>query len=207
MQVSGIYQTMFCQLGQQPWLEDWQDSPWEVVYGGILVQNTSWANVAPSLQNLKRNFNFDPISILSIENDDLIQNIRPSGFYTRKSQTIKRVLEWASQYDFSIKEIHDLGSHRLRKELLSLVGIGPETADYIMMYAFERPGFICDRYSRRIFDWFGYQLPNGYDQAKQKVEQELQLNAKEWQNFHAMIVNSGKRIKTKEEFVNEFINC
>lgn len=206
MKIFDIYQTMFQQMGQQPWLEEWQECPWEVVYGGILVQNTSWSNVAPSLTNLKEHFQFDPEQILQISTDELIQNIRPSGFYTRKAQTIKNTLEWAQQYQFSIETIQNIERSKLRNELLALVGIGPETADYIMMYAFEQSGFIADKYSRRIFDWFGYQMPKGYAAAKREVEQNIELSDTEWKNFHAMIVNSGKKIKTKEEFVNEFIN-
>ena len=62
VQVKTIYQTMYARMGKQPWLEEWQETPWEVVYGGILVQNTSWRNVVPSLNNLKLNFNFKPTS-------------------------------------------------------------------------------------------------------------------------------------------------
>lgn len=206
MQISAIYDVMYQKMGEQPWLEEWQESPWEVIYGGILVQNTSWVNVAPSLMNLKKNFNFDPQQILELSTEALQKQIRPSGFYTRKAQTIQNVLMWAQQYQFSIEKIQKLTSTQLRSELLALVGIGPETADYLMMYAFGHAGFIADKYSQRIFEWFGHPLPIKYEQAKNEVEEVLDLTDAEWQNFHAMIVNSGKEIKSKEDFVNEYIN-
>lgn len=206
MEIPTIYKMMYQKMGKQPWLEEWQESPWEVVYGGILVQNTSWVNVAPSLMNLKNNFNFDPHRILRLSNEALQIQIRPSGFYTRKSQTIQNVLTWAQKYQFSIEKIGALPTLRLRKELLALVGIGPETAYYLMMYAFDHAGFIADKYSQRIFEWMGHPLPSKYEQAKKEVEAAINLTDEEWKNFHAMIVNSGKEIKTKEEFVNEYIN-
>ena len=88
VQVKTIYQTMYARMGKQPWLEEWQETPWEVVYGGILVQNTSWRNVVPSLNNLKLNFNFNPKLILELSDEELQQNVRPSGFYTRKAAAI-----------------------------------------------------------------------------------------------------------------------
>ncbi|MDV2910444.1 DNA-3-methyladenine glycosylase [Pediococcus acidilactici] len=192
VQVKTIYQTMYARMGKQPWLEEWQETPWEVVYGGILVQNTSWRNVVPSLNNLKLNFNFNPKLILELSDEELQQNVRPSGFYTRKAATIKNILQWAKGYDFSVSRIQNLTSSQLRAELLALHGIGPETADYVMMYAFEHAGFIADKYSRRLFERMGCPLPKGYEAAKKMVEAELDLSPEQWKNFHAMIVNDGK---------------
>jgi endonuclease-3 related protein len=206
MKATEIYDVLYRKMAQQPWLEEWQESVWEIVYGGILVQNTSWANVAPSLMNLKRNFNFNPQAILALSENELQDQIRPSGFYTRKSQTIQNVLRWASSYHFSLATIRQLPAPQLRSKLLGLTGIGPETADYLMMYAFDHAGFITDKYSRRIFEWGGDPLPTNYDRAKLKVESELTLSDAEWRNFHAMIVNAGKIIKTQAEFEQEFLN-
>ncbi|ANZ69490.1 endonuclease III domain-containing protein [Pediococcus claussenii] len=200
MKVGEAFNLMETKMGPQPWLEDWRESPWEIVFGGVLVQNTTWRNVEPSLNNLKERTGFDPNKLLQLTTIELQNLVRPSGFYTRKAQTLRNVSEWAAGHHFSVAEIKSSNQAKIRSELLNLSGIGPETADYVLMYAFDMPGFIADKYSRRIFEWMGIAVGTKYDDIKTSVESSVYLSENEWKEFHALIVNAGKQWKEVQDF-------
>ncbi|WP_367371266.1 endonuclease III domain-containing protein [Pediococcus parvulus] len=203
-----LYNIMETNMGPQVWLQDgtdWAESPWEVIYGSILVQNTNWKNVAPSLLKLKTATNFDPEKIEHLSLEELTDLIRTSGFYTRKTQTIFNICHWLENYQFDLAKIKTYPQVDLRHELLSLKGIGNETADYILMYVLDKPNFMVDAYSRRLFGWLGCKLPSQYQQAQALIEVQVTFNLEKWQNFHALIVNYGKTVKTKIAFEESFL--
>ncbi|KRN66248.1 endonuclease III-like protein [Pediococcus cellicola] len=203
-----LYTIMNANMGPQTWLQpgtDWAESPWEVIYGAILVQNTNWQNVAPSLLKLKAKTNFDPQKVEHLSLAELTELIRTSGFYTRKTQTIFNVCHWLEKYQFDLAQLKQRSQTALRQELISLKGIGNETADYILMYVLDKPNFMVDAYSRRLFSWLGCQLPSDYLQAQALIEKQVSFDLKKWQDFHALIVNYGKTVKGKKAFTQSFL--
>ncbi|WP_412989219.1 endonuclease III domain-containing protein [Pediococcus siamensis] len=206
--LNDLYEIMNAQMGHQVWLQegtDWAESPWEIIYGAILVQNTNWQNVAPSLVNLKTRTNFDPERVAHLDLAELTDLIRTSGFYTRKTQTIYNICHWLASYQFNLAKIKAYPQSKLRAELLALKGIGNETADYILMYVFDKPNFMVDAYSRRLFGWLGCQLPAKYRDAQHLIEAQVTFDLSGWQNFHALIVNYGKVVKTQMAFTQSFL--
>ncbi|WP_317766489.1 endonuclease III domain-containing protein [Pediococcus ethanolidurans] len=206
--LNDLYNIMETHMGHQTWLQDgtdWAESPWEVIYGAILVQNTNWQNVAPSLLKLKSRTNFDPQQVAQLDLKELTDLIRTSGFYTRKTQTIYNICHWLEKYHFDLAKIKTYSQPKLRHELINLKGIGNETADYILMYVLDKPNFMVDAYSRRLFGWLGCQLPSKYTQAQDLIESQVTFNLEKWQNFHALIVNYGKTVKNKAAFEKSFL--
>ena len=146
-----LYQTLLSELGPQGW---WPaESKPEILLGAILVQNTNWQTVEQSLANLKQATQFLPERITSISLEELEQLIRPSGFYKNKAKTIKHMFTWMEDHQWDYQAISQDYQNDLRSELLTIKGIGYETADVLMVYLFDRPVFIADSYARRLFGW------------------------------------------------------
>ncbi|MFJ5714899.1 endonuclease III domain-containing protein [Neobacillus sp. NPDC093127] len=183
-----IYNKLYEHYGPQGW---WPaETPFEMMMGSILVQNTSWRNVDKALDNLKPFLKPEAIDKLSI--DELAQLIRPSGFFNIKASRIKYYMEWFKSYEYDIDLIKKVDKHQLRIELLSIKGIGPETADVILLYAFDTPIFVVDAYSRRIFHRLGFNMPASYDTFRKQVEKELPRDLALYNEFHALIVKHAK---------------
>lgn len=141
-----VYDRLFKAYGPQEW---WPaDSDMEMVLGAILVQNTAWRNVERALKNLD---DFTPAYLKGLSLEQLKQKIRPSGFYNQKAERIQSFLKWFEGYNYDFSQLEPVPDLTLRKILLSIHGIGPETADCMMVYVFKRPFFIIDAYTRRIF--------------------------------------------------------
>ncbi|KLT19978.1 endonuclease III domain-containing protein [Neobacillus vireti] len=183
-----IYNKLYKHYGPQGW---WPaETPFEMMIGSILVQNTSWRNVDKALDNLKPFLKPEAIDKLSI--DELAQLIRPSGFFNIKASRIKSYMEWFKTYNYDIPLIKEVDRHKLRTELLSIKGIGPETADVILLYAFDIPIFVVDAYARRIFYRLGYDMPASYDTFRKQVENEIPRDLAQYNEFHALIVEHAK---------------
>jgi endonuclease-3 related protein len=183
-----IYNKLYEHYGPQGW---WPaETPFEMMIGSILVQNTSWRNVDKALDNLKPFLKPEAIDKLSI--DELAQLIRPSGFFNIKASRIKSYMEWFKSYEYDIDLIKKVDKHQLRTELLSIKGIGPETADVILLYAFDTPIFIVDAYARRIFHRLGINMPASYDTFRKQVEKELPRDLALYNEFHALLVEHAK---------------
>jgi endonuclease III related protein len=152
----------------------------EICLGAILTQNTSWTNVEKALLNLNQKNLINPEKIISISIDQLGILIKPTGYFNQKAKKLK---EFASFYIFL--------KHKTptRKQLLDIWGIGPETADSILLYAYKKPSFVVDAYTRKIFE---YDKRISYDQIKQDFETALPKDYKLYQEFHALIVEHAK---------------
>ncbi|KRL61388.1 endonuclease III domain-containing protein [Latilactobacillus fuchuensis] len=194
---TALYHQLLAQHGPQHW---WPaDSVWEMMIGAILVQNTNWRNVDYSLANLKRATDLQPARILALSADQLMTLIRPSGFYRHKSQALVALLNFFKTHDYQISQMDATYSTlELRTLLLALPGVGPETADVLLLYVFNRPVFVADTYARRLVSHYEQRpLKNlTYAGVKKQLEATLTtLTVQDFQEFHALIDEFGSELR------------
>lgn len=188
-----IYQKMLDALGPQHWWPG--ETAFEVIIGAILTQNTNWTNVEKAIKNLKAAGKLGPHEIHQLSEAELAQLIRPSGFFNVKAKRVKTFINWLfSRYKGDLAYLFDRELQTLREELLSIKGIGPETADSILLYAGNLPTFVVDAYTYRIFSRHGF-IPeeSSYDEMKDLFEENLPKDVKLYNEYHALLVNIGKR--------------
>lgn len=208
MTLEELYRTMAKEMGPQPWLKPgtpWAETPVEIMLGAILVQNTNWRNVEPSLIQLKAQTRFEPAKLREYTPATLIPVIRSSGFYQRKSAAILSLATWLGRAHDDLAALRQRDGASLRKELLSITGIGNETADYILMYTLDHGTFMVDTYARRLFTWLGAEMPKTYPAFQKKVMGQLNFGLADYQEFHALIDEFGKRVKTDADFAESFL--
>jgi endonuclease-3 related protein len=183
-----IYEKLFNYYGPRGW---WPaETRFEMMIGSILVQNTNWRNVEKALDQLRPHLKPALIDQMPIE--ELAQLIRPSGFFNIKAKRIKAFIGWFRKFDYDIEKIRSLEKEELRAQLLGIHGIGRETADVMLVYAFDKPIFVVDAYARRIFHRLGYDMPASYDAFRKKVEAELPDDLTVYNEFHALLVEHAK---------------
>jgi endonuclease-3 related protein len=170
------------------------DSPFEVVVGAILTQNTAWTNVEKAIANLKQLGPLTPEALLRLPEETLSEAIRPSGYYRRKTTRLRNFLNLLSNgFQGRLDSLFDLPTEALREELLAVSGIGPETADSILLYAAARPVFVIDAYTIRILS--RHQLlteETSYAEAQQWITDHLPEDVELFNEFHALLVAAGK---------------
>nr|WP_243259372.1 endonuclease [Clostridium sp. 'deep sea'] len=154
--------------------------------GAILTQNTSWSNVEKAISNFKQELTAQLIKQLSI--NDLAQTIKPSGYYNQKAKKLKALTDWFEQYDFNILNTKHKTTLQLRTELLSIFGVGKETADCILTYALKKPSFIIDTYTKRLLTRLGFKLPNEYNEIQNLFQQSIAPDLYKYNEYHALIV-------------------
>ena len=180
-----IYYTLLKKYGYQNWwpIYDGKEPFIEISVGAILTQNTSWKNVEKAILNLKRENLLTKNSLKNVDEKTLQELIKPAGFYKRKSKTIKSFIE-------KIDGRKDID----RDFLLSIKGIGRETADTILLYGLNKPFFVVDAYTRRIFSRLGLiDSSLKYDEIQNIFQEKLSKDTKVYKEFHALIVEHGKR--------------
>ena len=191
--LEAIYQRLFEAFGPQHW---WPaETREEVIIGAILAQNTAWANVARAVERLGR---ADCLTLRGIDRmplDRLARLVRPSGTYRIKAERLKTFANWLQvNFDGDLDALFGMGTDRARKELLSIDGIGPETADAILLYAGRLPTFVVDAYTRRIMRRHFVVPPQStYAQAKRVFESALAADQRLYNEYHALLVELGKR--------------
>jgi endonuclease-3 related protein len=188
-----IYKKLLKHFGPQAW---WPaDSPFEVMVGAILTQNTNWKNVEKAIANLKASHVLRPSSLLKIRNSKLEKLIKPVGFFRQKAKRLKGFIR---EYR-SLDSARDKGISRMsREELLKIKGIGPETADSILLYAFEEPTFVVDAYTKRIGQRVGLFGFDDYHEIKEYFEKNLPRKLEMYKEYHALLVELAKNYcKTK----------
>lgn len=170
------------------------ESPWEIMLGAFLVQNTTWHNTEISLVKLGQATDFDPLIISQLTADELLPLIYSSGFHKSKTHLIMTWFQWLKSYDFDRAQIvSDFPSiEALRQQLLSFRGIGNETADVLLLYVFDQSAFIADNYARKLFTGLGSPAAKHYMTLKEHVEQTTSLSLLEWKDFHGQILEYGK---------------
>lgn len=192
--VFSLYKKLLHKFGHQYW---WPaDSDYEVVVGAILTQNTNWKNVEKAITNLKAAKKLNEKSILKTENSELETLIRPSGFYKQKAERLKL----ATKKWMELKQHDHLSVEKLRNELLSVKGIGRETADSIILYAFHKPIFVIDAYTRRFCKKHFNFESNNYDDYREFFEKSLPRDVHLFKEYHALIVEWGKSTARKSAF-------
>jgi len=189
-QLEEIYRRLIEVYGPQNW---WPaDTPFEVMVGAILTQNTAWTNVEKAIQNLKQSKSLNTHSIIELADEKLAELIRPSGYFNVKTKRLKNYTNWFVS-EGCYKRLSKLDDMALRQRLLSVNGIGPETADDILLYAFERPVFVIDAYTRRLLKKM--QLISGdepYETLRQAYESALEPEVDLFKEYHALIVRHAK---------------
>ncbi|MBI4242573.1 MAG: endonuclease III domain-containing protein [Planctomycetes bacterium] len=193
------YDQLIKKLGPQNW---WPaETDFEVIIGAVLTQNTNWKNVEKAIGNLKKYNLLDPLKLLQIDSETLGELIKPSGYFNIKSKRLKNFLRWFNEnYSLDIDKLKSQPLDNLREEILSISGIGKETADSILLYALSKLTFVVDAYTYRILtrhELVPYEID--YDGLKNEIESELPKDLKIYNEFHALLVNVGKNFCKKSE--------
>ncbi|SHF41792.1 DNA-3-methyladenine glycosylase III [Desulfacinum infernum DSM 9756] len=186
-----VYTALFDAYGPQGW---WPaDTPFEVIVGAILTQNTAWKNVRRAIDNLKAEGLLQPEAILRTDEDHLRRCIRPSGYYNQKTKRLLTFCRYvAEQWHGDLEAFLGQEMGALRRELLSLNGIGPETADSIVLYAAHRPSFVVDAYTHRVFSRHGWVAEEvSYEELRNYFMDCLEPDVYLFQELHALIVRVG----------------
>ena len=191
--VADIYDRLFGHFGPQNW---WPaKTPLEVCIGAVLTQNSSWQNVKKAITNLKDNTELELDLLLAIPDKKLAPLIRASGYYNIKAKRLKALLKFMAGCDGGgwRQYLRTTKLETARSKLLSIHGIGPETADSILLYAANRPTFVIDKYTVRFGARYGlFESKTGYDSAKEFFMTNLPRRAKLFNEYHALLVTLGK---------------
>jgi endonuclease-3 related protein len=187
-----IYQLLFDRFGPQHWWPG--ETRFEIITGAILTQNTNWVNVEKAITNLKSADCLTPEKLHHLDPAQLAQLIRPAGYYNIKAKRLKNFINWLfGNYDGELANLESIDTDRLREELLKIKGVGRETADSILLYAFDRPIFVVDAYTARIV--FRHELigPDAdYEQLRELFESSLPADTQLFNEYHALLVRVGK---------------
>ncbi|MFO8012012.1 MAG: endonuclease III domain-containing protein [Phycisphaerae bacterium] len=187
-----FYDRMLAQLGPQGW---WPaETPLEVVVGAVLTQNTNWTNVERAIANLKREDLLDPLALDAIDAERLGEVIRPAGYYRVKARRLKNLMHLvAERFGGDLDALFALSTLTLRETVLGVSGIGPETADSILLYAADRPVFVVDAYTARILYRHGM-IDSGvtYEDLQSLFHGALADDVAVYQEYHALLVAAGK---------------
>ena len=197
LKVRRIYKKLHAYFGDLGW---WPaDSDFEVIVGAVLTQNTSWVNVERSLQNLKKKNLLDLYRIHKLSIKKLETAIRPSGFQTIKARRLKEICEFLiKRYNADFSALRKQTCWKLREELLQINGIGPETADSILLYAVGKPVFVVDAYTRRIFSRHKVvDFNDSYDKIQTQILRYFSPRVKTFNRFHSYIVETAKQFCKK----------
>lgn len=188
-----LYDALREEFGHRDWWPG--ETPFEVMVGAILTQNTNWDNVEKAIDNLEERGTLSPAAILNLEQDDLQDLVRPAGYYRQKAARVKRLAQWLmDNCDGAVELLGDWPEDELRKELVSIRGVGPETADSIMLYALDRPVFVVDTYTLRVTTRHGLIHRNcGYYELQRLFQDHLPEDLDLYRDFHAQLVEVGKR--------------
>lgn len=169
----------------------------EICVGAILTQNTNWGNVEKAILNLKKEKILFPRKILNTSPNKLRGLIRSSGYYNEKTKKLMAYCQWLmDNYDGSLKKFFKQSLKKCREELLAVHGIGPETADSILLYAGRKSSFVIDAYTRRLCKKYGVEFKT-YGEYREYFEDRLPKSYKLYNEFHALIVACGKEKKKR----------
>ncbi len=197
--LDSIYQKLYSYFGPQHW---WPaNSPFEVIVGAILTQNTSWINVEKAVDNLKKRKLLEPDKLYRLSQKRLASLIVPAGYYNIKAKRLKKFLRFFfKSYQGSLKKMSIEDTQGLRRQLLFVNGIGPETADSILLYALDKPVFVVDAYTKRILLRHRLIQENAaYGEVQNFFMQNLDSEVKLFNEYHALLVKLGKEFCLKNK--------
>jgi endonuclease-3 related protein len=186
--VLSIYKTLLAHYGDLQW---WPaETPYEVIVGAVLTQNTAWSNVEKALAGFGGDF--QPAIVENVGIADLAEMIRPAGFFNQKAAYLKAVTAWYAKYGYDSQTVGREPLAKVRAELLATKGVGEETADSILLYAFGFSTFVADAYTIRLCGRYPVDAGKGYAAVKAYFESCLPRSAEIYNNFHALIVINAK---------------
>lgn len=191
LRLDSLYLLLRKRLGHRNWWPG--ETPDEIVIGAILTQQASWKNAELAIANLREKNMLSLERIASSDLRKLERCVRPSGFYRQKARRLKAISSYIIGNGGSLKRFLDKDHHDLRKELLSLDGIGPETADSIILYAAEKPIFVIDAYTKRIMSRvYGTDPEIDYHELQELITGSIPRDVGLYNDFHAQFVELGK---------------
>lgn len=186
--ITKLYNELSAAYGESHW---WPaETPYEVMVGAVLTQNTNWSNVETALANFPGGVSPEGIAAMDLE--ELKIRIRPAGFFNQKAVYLKALTQWFAGYDYRVELVQKEAMEKIRKELRAVRGIGNETADSILLYAFAFPSFVVDAYTVRLCHRLPLPVGTTYHQVKATFESSLKPDAPLYNNLHALIVLHGK---------------
>jgi endonuclease-3 related protein len=192
-----IYRTLYQTYGPRHWWPG--ETSFEVMVGAILTQNTSWRNVEKAIQKLKGKGVLNPEGIHHLKRSELARLIKSSGYYRIKTDRLKSFIDFLfEEYDGNIKKMGRERLGELREKLLGVKGIGPETADSILLYGLKKPIFVVDAYTRRILSRHGIISEKAsYEEVQKLFMDYLPRDEKLFNEYHALFVYLGKTVCKK----------
>lgn len=199
--IQQIYQTLLKTYSSQGW---WpinnvykkrknltNEERFEIIVGAILTQNTAWSNVEKALNELRTNKSLSINALLQTKKETIAGYIKSSGYNNQKAERLKFVAGFLIQYPF--EKLQEMEIKALRNLLLSVKGIGPETADSIILYAFNKPSFVVDAYTKRIMERIGFlQKEAKYDEIQELITRNIEQDSELYNEYHALFVEHAK---------------
>jgi endonuclease-3 related protein len=193
MTLQWVYERLYRHFGPQHWWPG--ETPFEVMVGAILTQNTAWSNVEKAIANLRANNALNAEAIAAAPLAQLAEWLRPSGYFNVKAERLQHFCRWLLEPGRR-QQLEQLATDELRHALLSVKGVGRETADDMVLYAFDRPVFVIDAYTRRLFSRLGLITgEDGYETLRALVEEAFGRSQEQtalFNEFHALIVAHAK---------------
>lgn len=187
-----VYDALYAAHGPQHWWPG--DTAFEIMVGAVLTQNTAWVNVERAIANLKQAGALTPEAIAAAHPKRLAKWLKPSGYFNVKAKRLRAFCRWLLAQG-GVAALAPLPTDELRARLLAVHGVGPETADDILLYAFARPVFVIDAYTRRIFQRLGaIDGDEGYDTLRLAFERALGPDTDLFNEYHGLIVRQGKDV-------------
>lgn len=189
----GFYDALYRAYGPQGW---WPGrTRTEIVVGAILTQNTNWRNAERAIAQLRAAGLLDWAALQEVSAEDLAERIRPAGYYNIKARRLKNLVAWLwARHDGDFDGLASMNVGDLREQLLGIHGVGPETADSILLYGLDLPSFVVDAYTARVAGRHGLIDDGaGYEALKSLFEDSLPADAEMFNEYHALLVEVGKR--------------
>lgn len=194
MDLFWVYKQLFARYGPQHW---WPaETSFEVIVGAILTQSVNWQNVERAIANLKQHNALTSDRLYKLSEEELAELIRPAGYFRQKAKKLKAFINHLYiEHNGDLSRMLVQPMKKLRAELLSIWGIGPETADSILLYAAQKPIFVVDAYTKRIFSRMGL-VSSGisYDELQRFCMAQLPKSVKLFNEYHALLVHHGKEV-------------
>jgi endonuclease-3 related protein len=187
-EITQVYETLLDYYGNPHWWPG--DTPYEIMVGAVLTQNCAWHNVEKAIANFGGKLT--PEYVLNADTAELIEIIRPAGSFNQKAAYLKAMTAWFEKYGFDVATVRREPLAKLRPELLATKGVGQETADSILLYAFDQPTFVADAYATRLCERVPIPAGKGYDKIKAYFEGNLPQSVEAYNNFHGLIVVNAK---------------
>jgi endonuclease-3 related protein len=198
-----IYHRLFNRYGQQHWWPG--ETPFEVMVGAILTQSAAWQNVEKAINNLKAVDALSPMALRHLPQKEIARLIHPCGYFNTKTVKLKTLVDWLREIcDDNLEKLFSTETPDLREQLLAVHGIGPETADSILLYAAYKPVFVIDAYTRHILTRLGLASEKGtYDDYQQLFMRTLPHDTQLFNEYHALLVRLGKTVCRKQPLCQE----